>query len=94
MAKYSYHRLDANHRAIRDAIQSVGATVDEKGPLDLLVGFRGTNYLLEIKTTRGTLRASQRAFLAAWQGQAAVVRTVEEALDAIGVTRTRRDGDA
>jgi hypothetical protein len=85
MAKYSYHRLDANHREIRSALEAVGATVNEKGPLDLLVGFRGTNYLLEVKTAQGLLRTSQKSFLAEWRGQACVVRSVDEALKAIGV---------
>ncbi len=84
MAKYAYHRLDANHREICKALEAVGATVNEKGPLDLLVGFRGHNYLLEVKTATGRLRASQTAFLASWRGQAVVVRSVEEALTAIG----------
>ncbi len=87
VAKYSYHRIDANHREIVDALKAVGASVNEKGPLDVLCGFRGRNYLLEIKTTRGKLRASQKAFLASWSGQAVVVRSVDEALTAIGVTR-------
>lgn len=83
MAKYSYHRLDANHREIVAALLAVGATVTEKGPLDVLAGFRGTNYLLEIKTARGKLRASQRAFVTGWKGQCCVVRSVQEALQAI-----------
>lgn len=84
MAKYSYHRLDANHAAIRQALEKAGATVVAGGPLDLIAGFRGHTVLLEVKTARGKLRVSQRAFLATWQGCAAVVRTVEEALQAIG----------
>jgi hypothetical protein len=87
MAKYAYHRLDGNHHTIADGLRRVGASVCEKGPLDLLVGFRGKNYLLEVKTARGQLRASQKTFLAGWQGTAAVVRSLEEALQAIGATR-------
>lgn len=85
MAKYAYHRLDGNHAAIREALEAVGATVSLQGPLDLLVGFGGQNYLLEVKTARGQLRASQRAFLGRWKGHVAVVRTVDEALGVIGV---------
>ena len=58
--------------------------MDSKGPLDLLVGFRGANYLLEVKTSKGKLRASQERFLGRWRGQAVVVRTLTEALQAIG----------
>lgn len=84
MAKYSYHRLDANHAAIRQALEQVGATVYSGGPLDLIAGFRGHTVLLEVKTAKGKLRPSQVAFLASWQGCAAVVRTVQEALEVIG----------
>ncbi len=84
MAKYAYHRLDANHAAIRAGLEAVGATVDGKAPVDLLVGFRGRNYLLEVKTAKGKLRASQTAFLGRWKGQAHVVRTLAEALSVIG----------
>ncbi len=87
MAKYSYHQLDRNHAEIVAALRRVGASVSLKGPLDALVGFRGANYLLEVKTARGQLRASQQAFLADWQGHAVVVRTVDEALKAIGALR-------
>jgi len=85
MAKYAYHRLDANHIDIRDALRKAGCSVNEKGPLDLLVGRQGHNYLLEVKTARGKLRMSQRAFLAGWRGQAAVVRTVDEAFQVVGL---------
>lgn len=85
MAKYAYHQLDGNHKEIADALIDVGASVTPKGPLDLLVGFRGVNYLFEVKTAKGKLRASQEAFLARWQGQAVVVRSVAEALAALGV---------
>jgi hypothetical protein len=87
MARYSYHQLDANHGAIREGLEAVGATVDGKGPLDLLVGFRGANYLLEVKTAKGKLRPSQERFMARWRGQAIVVRTLDEALKAIGAVR-------
>ena len=84
MARYSYHRLDANHTAIRDALKAVGASVDTRCPGDLLVGFRGTTYLLEVKTKTGNLRKSHEKFRASWRGQYAVVRPQDEALKVIG----------
>lgn len=87
MAKYSYHQLDANHKAVRAGLEAAGATVDPKCPGDLLVGFRGVNYLLEVKTAKGKLRPSQERFKARWKGQYAVVRTMDEALKAIGAVR-------
>lgn len=85
MAKYRYHRLDANHAEIRKALENAGAVVVPDGPCDLLVGFRGANYLLEVKTATGKLRASQEGFLRRWKGQVHVVRSVDEALTVIGV---------
>lgn len=85
MAKYAYHQLDANHKAIRAGLEAVGATVQPGGPLDLLVGFRGLTYLLEVKTATGKLRPSQVRFLARWKGHAVVVRDLDQALSAIGV---------
>lgn len=89
MAKYAYHRLDANHQAIVDGLRALGVSVCLKGPLDALCGFRGRNVLLEFKTGRGKLRASQTAFLDAWRGQAAVVRTLEEALAVVNPKEPR-----
>lgn len=84
MARYSYHRLDANAQVIRDGLEAVGASVDHRCPLDWLVGFRERNYLLEVKTAKGKLRASQERFWASWRGQKALVRTLDEALAVIG----------
>jgi len=80
VARYSYHRLDANHVEIRDGLKQCGCSVSEKGPLDLLVGYRGRNYLIEIKTAKGKLRPSQEKFFAEWRGQKALVRTLDEAV--------------
>ena len=87
MAKYSYHRLDANHAEIRKGLEQAGASVVPSGPVDLLVGFRGLNYVLEVKTAKGKLRPKQEKFLAGWKGSAHIVRTCDEALRAIGAVQ-------
>ena len=85
MARWQTHRSDANAKAIIDAWRTFGASVELIGrPLDALVGFRGRTYLVEIKTSKGKLRASQVKFLDLWRGQSAIVRTVDEALKLIG----------
>lgn len=86
MGKYVVHRVDANAEAIFRALEKAGASVYRGGPLDALVGHRGDNLLIEVKTARGKLRASQKAFLARWRGTVFVVRTVEEGLKLLGVT--------
>lgn len=88
-------KVDANQKEIVAALRKVGASVSStatigKGFPDLIVGFRGVNYLLEVKT--GTKPPSERkltpdqvTFHAAWAGQIAVVNSVEEAFKAIGL---------
>lgn len=96
------HR-DAAEPAIVAALRAVGASVwsvSGKDIPDLLVGYKGRTYLLEVKTpgraytdkrngrtyTRdGTLSAGQKAFFESWRGgPAKEVFTPEEALYAIG----------
>jgi hypothetical protein len=81
------HRSDPNQAEIVKALRAVGATVDIIGePLDLLVGYRGKNYLLEVKKDeKAALQPSQEEFFATWRGQRAKVTTIHEALAAIGL---------
>ena len=85
MARYAYHRIDANAEEILTAMEKAGASIYRGGPLDAIAGIRGDNVLIEIKTAKGKLRASQKAFLARWKGSAFVVRTVEEGLKLLGL---------
>ena len=80
---------DANQAEIVRALEAAGAVVIDLhavggGCPDLMVGFRGRNYCLEVKTATGKLRPDQQEFFDTWAGQAAVVRTVEAALEFIG----------
>lgn len=90
-------RRDANEAAIVQALEAVGASVlplSVVGGGDLLVGFQGRNYLLEIKTSTGELTIAQTAFKASWRGDYAIVRTPDEALQALGIgRRTFKPGD-
>jgi len=88
---------DANQTEIVDALEKVGASVIDaagvgSGFPDLVVGFRGVNYLIEIKTERGTLTPDQKEFFELWRGQVRIARTSEEALRIIGaITHIRCD---
>jgi hypothetical protein len=83
---------DANQGDIVQALRKVGAvvvllTVLGDGIPDLLVGFRGETFLLEVKTAKGRLEEAQEVFIATWRGRPVrVVRTVDEAFAAIGLT--------
>jgi hypothetical protein len=85
--------LDDNHGEIVKTLEAVGASVQSlaalgRGAPDLLVGFQGRNFLLEVKDGRKAaskrkLRPSQVLFHARWIGQIATVTSPAEALAVI-----------
>jgi hypothetical protein len=88
-------KVDDNQREIVQALRQCGASVQSlaavgKGVPDLLVGFRGRNYLMEVKD--GKKKPSQRAltedeafWVLHWKGDVKVVNNVEEALKVLEV---------
>jgi Holliday junction resolvase len=79
---------DSNHAEIVKAIKKLGCSVKDTSAVgggfpDIIVGIKGqtknTNVLIEIKSAKGRLRPDQEKFIAKWQGNVAVVRTVAEA---------------
>jgi Holliday junction resolvase len=100
-------RRDANEAEIVAALRAVGATVQQlsgEDVPDLLVGFRGVDYLVEVKQApskghsaknlHAVLSEGQATWHAQWRGRPpVVVRTVGEALAAIGaVVSDRKTG--
>ena len=87
-------RVDQNQPLIVQALRSVGASVQflhtiGKGCPDLLVGFRGLNFVLEVKNpaqkpSDRRLTPDEERWHLTWSGQKAVVETIDEALAAIG----------
>jgi hypothetical protein len=66
----------------------VGCSVtalDKTGVPDLMVGRGGVTYLLECKSPVGKLTPDQVEWHRDWQGQVAIVRSVQEALQAVGL---------
>lgn len=89
-------KRDAGEAAIIESLRAVGATVlmlDNSGAPDLCVGFRGTNYLFEVKQPIGPkggtsqdgqqLSERQLKWHRAWRGSVDVIRSPQEALLAI-----------
>jgi hypothetical protein len=77
---------DANQHALVEALKKIGAKCFYiKEPVDLLVGYRGRNLLLEVKNREGKNRITkaQAEFLATWPGDVQVVWSVEEAISAV-----------
>lgn len=87
-------KADANQPEIVRALRGVGATVQHlhavgRGCPDILVGFRGDNYLLEIKDgakppSAQALTDEEKSWHFEWNGQVCVVNDVDSALAAIG----------
>ena len=82
-------KVDKNQPEIVAALRAVGASVLHlhavgRGCPDLAVGFRGVTYFLEVKSDKGKLTPAEQEFFDTWKGRAAIVRSPEEALKAIG----------
>lgn len=89
-------RPDGNQAEIIAELRKVGASVVDTSAVgipgfpDLVAGFRGQTFLLEVKNPatrygRKGLNANQKAALSVWNGAAPiVVRDGDEALRAIG----------
>ena len=85
-------RRDKNERAIVQALRTAGATVTQlsrTGAPDLLVGYNGQNFLIEVKSKHGKLNEYQELWHNTWQGQAAICHTPEQALAVIGCISKR-----
>ncbi len=89
-------RIDANQGVIVAALRSLGCSVAitsgaGNGLPDLLVGWQGETYMLEVKDagkvpSAKRLTPAEQHFVDHWKGRAVVVvETVEDALRAIGV---------
>ena len=78
---------DKNQASIVESLRRIGATVVSlhavgNGCPDLVVGYRGKNFLMEVKNG-SKLREKQITFLESWKGQTCVVNNIEEALNII-----------
>jgi len=94
-------KIDGNHGEIVKALQAVGAVVQSlaavgEGCPDLLVGYLGVNFLIEVKDgslppSGRLLTPKQKSWHAAWKGRACIANNVADALLIIGAV-TNREG--
>jgi hypothetical protein len=82
-------RVDQNQPAIVEAIRQVGGEVMHTheighGCPDLLAVWRGQLYLLEVKSPGGRLTHDETTWHQRWPGPVYIVRSVDDALKAIG----------
>lgn len=82
-------KIDANQPEIVQALRDAGASVWIIGlPVDLLVGYKGRNFLMEVKDgskpkSQKKLTSLQENFFSDWTGQVVKVETVDQALQCI-----------
>lgn len=87
-------KVDGNQAEIVAALRKVGATVQPlhavgAGCPDLLIGYRGRNWLIEVKdcsasNTDRKLRPAQVEWHGGWKGHVATAETIGAALAVIG----------
>ena len=86
-------RTDANQTEIVEALRGIGCTVEvasslRRGFPDLIVGYRGQTYLIEVKAPAGPkggtsgrdLTPGQQEWHVWWRGHVAIARTADEAI--------------
>jgi len=86
-------RVDDNQHEIVNALRDIGASVLSLATIgggcpDLVVGYRGTNYLLEVKDggkspSKRKLTKDEENFINNWRGRVAVVYSIDDAIGAI-----------
>ena len=86
-------KIDRNQPEIVKGLRQYGATVTSlaavgAGCPDLLVGYRGANYLMEVKDgelapSARALRPTQVEWHGDWRGQVAVVYSLDDAIDVL-----------
>lgn len=86
------HRTDGNHTEIMKALRRVSCHVTPlsstvPGVPDILVSRAGKWFVLEIKSGNGELSPDQEGFINQARAPVQVVRSVDEALRAVGATR-------
>lgn len=84
-------RVDKNQPEILNHLKNLGIKYRAlhfvgKGFPDLIVGFRGKNYLFEIKSKNGEKTKKEEEFFSSWDGQVKEVRHIDEILKEIGAT--------
>lgn len=88
-----FGKTDANQAEIVRALRKLGASVQSlasvgEGCPDLLVGYRGVNFVLEIKDgnlppSKRKLTADESIWHGNWRGEVRLVESVTEAIDLV-----------
>lgn len=91
MKSYAFSRKDKNQGELVTALEKLGCTVMDlsavgEGCPDIVVGYRGMNYLAEIKQPKKQLSLGQRANAMWWRGgRVYTLRTVQDCIRMLGI---------
>lgn len=85
-----FAKIDANHNEIVSALRAVGVSVQSLASIghgcpDLVAAKGSMTWMIEVKGPKGKLTADQIKFIDAWNGSVHIVRTVDDALQLVGV---------
>lgn len=100
-AKHAPRRVDGNQEDVVKWLRKNGATVQHISDLgsgcpDLLVGYQGKNFLLELKDDTQPVRSrkltpDEKKWHERWEGSVVVVENALEACKAVGVYDDEKD---
>ena len=95
-------RTDGNQTEIVNTFRSMGATVQilsmvGKGCPDIVVGFQGVNYLIEIKDGKKSLSGQkltehEEKFFNTWKGQVCLINSNDQAIALLEKYMVRSNG--
>lgn len=81
-------KIDSNQKTIVKSLRQIpGISVHTLGgTIDICVGYRGVNYLIEVKGSKDTeIRPSQKKFFREWKGQVSYAYNLEQVLKILGL---------
>ena len=83
-------RIDNNQQQIVKALRKVPGVSVATNHDDILVGVRGYTYWFELKNRdgRNRIQPAQQKLMNEWTGHYQVVRSIDDILHAIGITKT------
>ena len=87
-----FAKTDKNQTEIVAALRAAGISVQStatigKGFPDLIAAKGDQCWLIEVKMPMGKLTPDQQRFLSEWKGTVHIARTVEDALQIVGVIK-------
>ena len=97
MSKHRYAaKIDKNQPEIVKALRKINGVTVQLGMDDILVGYKGANYWIEIKEPEtasnvtgevqpSKIKSSQHKLVAEWKGQYSIVHDIDQILTIIGV---------